>query len=626
MAHDARRTFWVINLGELLARARSLVVACALAFTASSHVLAQSTKGVSRYSDYEQDTVERVLLGDVPIDPSPEGKIVEQIDVVPIDVIEDRDPAPRFLNVFHATTRASVIRREILLREGEAYRQYKVDETVRVLRTFQQLSLVLAIPVKGSRPNTVKLLLLTKDVWSLRAQFDIRWGAGGLDVLRFEPTERNVAGTLNSIVTRFELFPESATFGSSLIVPRIGGRKLYGYGEANVIVNRTSGNPEGTYGQVFASTPQVTAWQEWLYGTGVTWRNEVVRRYVGGRLATYDAPSTPEIEYIPDAYRARLLTQQSSIGRSFGLAHKKDFTFGAELSVRRYQFIAPELLADDREKIVVEEYLGSRVPRSDTRVAPFAQVRLYESRFTRVHDLDTLALQEDYRIGYDWWFRAYPVTQALGSSRNFLGIDTFAQYVQPIADGFARISSEALLELANGDIPTAAFAGSAAFVSPRFVGGRLIVDGLAIARPENYPNRRTTLGGEGRLRGFPSAALIGQNLVAYNVELRSPPIDILSCQIGGAAFFDVGDAFDGPHPALKSAVGFGLRGLFPQLDRKVFRVDIAFPLVRPTPETGPVGFYIAFEQAFPMSVTGGPGAGPSQSMLNTHPGAGALGQ
>lgn len=58
----------------------------------------------------------------------------------------------------------------------------------------------------------------------------------------------------------------------------------------------------------------------------------------------------------------------------------------------------------------------------------------------------------------------------------------------------------------------------------------------------------------------------------------------------------------------------------------MFRVDIAFPLVRQTPETRPVGFYIAFEQAFPASLGGGPGAGPSQAILDTHPGAGALGQ
>jgi hypothetical protein len=584
--------------------------------------LAQNTTQTSRFSGYEEDTIERVLLEDMAIDPAPEGKVVERIDIVAIDVIEERDPAPRFLNVLHTTTREDVIRREVLVREGERYRQYKVDETVRVLRSFQQLSLVLAVPVKGSRPDTVRLVLVTKDVWSLRTQFDIKLGAGGLDVLRFEPTERNLAGTLNSVVTRFELFPESLTLGAGVFIPRIGGRRLYMVNEANVIFNRTTGDPEGTYGQVFVSTPQVTATQEWVYGTGVTWRNEVVRRYVGGSLATYDAPSTPDVEQVPDAYRARVLTQTSSVGRSFGLAHKRDLVFGFELNVRHYHGIDTELF-DPR---VVDEYLGSRVPQSDTRVAPFAQLRLYESRFLRVHDLDTLALEEDYRIGYDAWLRAYPVTRALGSSRDFLGVDAFAQYILPIDDGFGRVSGETLLELGDGGIPTAAFAANAALYSPRFIAGRIVVDGVLIARPDNYLNRRSTLGGETRLRGFPSAALIGQNVVAYTTELRSPPIEILSCQIAGAAFFDVGDAFDGPDPALKSSVGFGVRTLLPQLDRKVFRVDVAFPITRRTPDTGPIGFYIAFEQAFPAIISGVPGAGPAQALLNTQPGAGALGQ
>lgn len=600
---------------------RSSLAAVAAAVLATAPARAQRTTTASRLSGYERETVDRILVGDTVIDPDPEGKILESIEVVPLEVIEERDPAPRFLNFFHVTTREAVLRREVLLHEGDVYRQYRVDETVRVLKTFQQLSLVLAVPLRGSAPDRVKLVLIAKDVWSLRAQFDIRLGAGGLDLLRFEPTERNVFGSLDSVVTRFELYPESLTLGGALFVPRVDGRRLYLGTEGNVIVNRDSGEPEGTYGQVFVSTPQVTATQEWLWGTGVTWRNEIVRRYVGGALATYDAPSTPDVERIPDAYRARALTQSSSVSRSFGLAHKRDVAFGFELNVKRYLGIDGHTFDD----AVLEEFLGGRVPRSDTRVAPFAQVRAYESRFLRVHDLDTLALQEDYRVGYDAWIRAYPVTRALGSSRDFLGADAFAQYVLPIRDGFARVSGETLIEAAGADLATAAFAGGAGVATPTFGFGRIVVDALVVARPENYPNRRSTLGGEARLRGYPSAALIGQNLLAYNAELRTKPVDILTAQIGGAAFLDVGDAFDGPDPALKSSAGFGVRGLLPQLDRKVFRIDVAFPLVRAA-GAGPVGFYVAFEQAFPASYTAVPGAGAAQAVLNAAPGSGALGQ
>ncbi|MBC7052245.1 hypothetical protein G6O46_24865, partial [Salmonella enterica subsp. enterica serovar Enteritidis] len=72
--------------------------------------------------------------------------------------------------------------------------------------------------------------------------------------------------------------------------------------------------------------------------------------------------------------------------------------------------------------------------------------------------------------------------------------------------------------------------------SPTFGVGRLVLDAVGIARSRNYLNQRSVLGGDGRLRGYPSAAFIGENLVAYNVELRSRPVEVLSCQVGTALF------------------------------------------------------------------------------------------
>ena len=84
-------------------------------------------------------------------------------------------------------------------------------------------------------------------------------------------------------------------------LPRLARRRIYFSTDANVIFNRTSGDPEGTYGSALAWSPQVTARQRWLWGVNSIWRNEIVRRYVGAHLATFDAPSTPEVERVPDA-------------------------------------------------------------------------------------------------------------------------------------------------------------------------------------------------------------------------------------------------------------------------------------------------------------------------------------
>jgi hemolysin activation/secretion protein len=127
-----------------------------------------------------------------------------------------------------------------------------------------------------------------------------------------------------------------------------------------------------------------------------------------------------------------------------------------------------------------------------------------------------------------------------------------------------------------------------------------------INRYKNYLRGATTLGGDDRLRGYPSNFFLGKDAVFYNIEFRSTSVEILKCALGGVVFYDAGDATQGFRMLhAKQSLGFGLRVLFPQLNRLVFRGDLAFPLKRgPFPETGiptrvdPVGFAISVGQAF----------------------------
>ncbi len=145
------------------------------------------------------------------------------------------------------------------------------------------------------------------------------------------------------------------------------------------------------------------------------------------------------------------------------------------------------------------------------------------------------------------------------------------------------------------------------FVSPS-IGrvGRIVLDGTLLWRWRNYLNQTAFLGGDDRLRGYPTNFFVGQNYFSYNVEFRTRPIEVLSGELGAVAFYDVGDAANGPIERLRpfQSVGVGIRALFPWLDRVVFRADIGVPLERPPvnltsgPPIAPVGFVITFSQAF----------------------------
>jgi len=553
------------------------------------------------YSSYENETIRLVAEQlHARVDPHPEGKVVERIEVVPLDVIEPRDPAPGFLNVFHATTRRWVIEREVLLRPGSRYKKILVDETARNLRALPQLSVVLCVPMEGSAPDRVVLVVITKDVWSLRLNWEASYTNGGLESLIVNPSETNLLGIHHSIGARFELQPGSIAYGASYSVRRFTPYKLRTLATASIVFNRRSGDPEGSFGGIAIGRPLLTTRSEWSWDAQFSWRNDVFRRYVNASASRYDADATPGLhDGIPWQYDQRRIGSTFSVTQSLGWASKNDLTFGIDYGYRRYR--TPGL--EGYDPAAVAEFRETKVPRDDVRLDPFVQVHSYTTNFLRVLDFETLGLQEDFRLGHEIIGRLYPASASLGSSRTWLGTFAAAQYTVALGDGLARAGVESLAEFEHDRIADAAVHGFVRVVTPRMGIGRLVADSGLLDRYRNYLNRTSTLGGNGRLRGYPSNYDVGDSLVVSNLEFRSRPVEILSCQIGGAMFYDVGDAFDRfSRLRVKQSVGLGIRALFPQLDRSVFRADLGFPVsATPLPaDVPPISFYVSFMQAFPM--------------------------
>jgi hypothetical protein len=572
-------------------------------------------------SPYEQETIDLVLssLHATP-DPAPEGKWVERIEAVPLEVIEPRDPAPRFLNMFHATTRKSVVLREVLVEQGKRYRQVLIDDTLRNLRRLPELSLVLAVAVRGSAPDRVVVVLMTKDVWSLRASWNAVGTPGGIEEFDFEPTETNLFGTHQTVVGEYVYQPATHTFGLGYTLPRIDTSRVAAVASADVMINRQSGLLEGTYGSLVAGQPLYSGLAEWAWDATVSWTDVISRRYQNAALGVYLDPATGVA--VPFEYRTRQYAAVYDVTRSFGWAMKHDFTLSA--SVLRSVY-ATELSGYSPR--AVADFVASSVPMSDTRVGPSLTYHLYEKRYVRVIDFETLALQEDFGLGPDALLRVFPSFRALGSTRDVVEVYGALQYTAAFRDGLARAFVVSDTQSTPGGLSDAVINPGAHLASPTLAGvGRLVVDGAMIYRYRNYLNILTTVGGGDYLRGYPTSFFIGKDVVTYNVEFRTRPVEILSCELGAVAFYDVGDAFNGLSRLTPyQSVGFGLRGLFPQLDRTVLRADLGFPAERPVDPTtrAPIAgysFVITFGQAFsvptidpaPILPTGATETVPSQ--------------
>jgi hypothetical protein len=591
-------------------RARWGVLGVVLGLAIGPNAFAQAPPPAERaqlYSAYEQETIAEVLTALHAVrDLNPEGKTIERVDVVPLDVFEPRDPVPLWFNVFHATTRRAVVRREMLLREGQPYQQTLIDETIRNLRRLPELSLVLVMTTAGSAPDRVGVVVITKDVWSLRAGWDIVATPGGIQEFLLAPTETNLLGTHQTVRATFIYEPSTYTFSLGYTIPRIDDSRIAALTSAGLVINRTSGTTEGTYGYLIAGAPLYSGLTPWAWEASVTWQDRIVHQYSDARPKVFTDTTTGES--VPFEYRAREYDAAYEVTRSLGWENKHDFTLGAGVYRVSYRTEFP-----GANPKTVADFATYVLPRSDTRVGPSIQYHAYTKRYLRVINFETLALQEDFHLGHDVVLRLYPSFHALGG-RDVLGFSIAAQYTASVRDGLARVSFASVTEHdMNWGAPfdslqrapaDAYFSPAAHFVTPTIAGlGRIVADGNLVYRWRNHLNELEYLGGDGRLRGFPTSFFLGKDVLSYNLELRSRPVEILTCQVAGVGFYDVGEAFNGwSHFEPFQSLGFGLRGLLPQLDRLVFRADIGFPVKRPLDAYGapipPFGFLVTFGQAF----------------------------
>jgi hypothetical protein len=368
------------------------------------------------------------------------------------------------------------------------------------------------------------------------------------------------------------------------------------------MVKRTTGSPEGSFGSLVAGEPIYSGLTDWAWDATVAWQDVVQRQYVNAHPGLYVDTATGMS--VPFAYRQREYTTAYELTRSFGWDTKHDFTLAAGMDRALYR---TEFAARDPKAIqTVADFVKGNVPVSDTRVGPSLQYHSYTKRYVRVIDFETLALQEDYGLGQNIILRAYPSFRALGSSRDVLDLYAAAQYTFALRDGLFRASFLSDTQPEVDRIADASISPAAHLVTPTISGlGRLVADGTLLYRWRNYLNQTSFVGGGDRARGYPTNFFVGRDYVAsYSLELRSQPIDILTCQIAQVVFFDAGEAFRGIGNVQPfQSVGFGFRALFPWLDREVFRFDVGFPLTRSIdPATGapiaPYAFIVSFGQAF----------------------------
>jgi hypothetical protein len=539
---------------------------------------------ISTLSSLERASVARALVArGYEVDPSPWNKVVGAIQVYNEEVFAEGNRALRFFNHFHVTTKESTIRAEAVIAPGEVWDQERIEETARRLRDPLWTSVVAVIPVRSTRPGTVDLLIVTRDIWSLRLNTQYTFQQGKLTNLTLSLAENNFLGRRDVLAAALTMDQGSIAVGPLFIDKNLLGQHLDLRIRVDDILNRddlTSRghlNSEGTQSTITLSRPLWSLASEWAAGVSFTHRFATDRQFRGTGLRTFEYvdPVTMEITPFAREYAMRRWGTNAYVTRQWGSELKQQLSFGHSYDSQRPR----PLDAFDGDAAQRAAFIAGVLPRSEVTSVPYVEYAFFTPRYRTLRNISTFSLAEDVRIGPDLDVSLGFGLKLLGSDANFERLSATLGWTVPwTRDGFVRVASALGGRYQEGELIDNAATWSVRAAAPTVSGVRLMAQTSLSTHWNDTQNRFLTIGSDTGLRGYGINEFIGQRYFNLQVEARTLPYALWVLRIGGVVFYDLGGAADALKDlALHQDAGLGIRMLIPQTSAQLVKFDLAVP-------------------------------------------------
>jgi len=538
-------------------------------------------------------------------DPNPEGKVIDEILVSSEDIVAPSDPYPKILNILHVKTKQDVVKREILLQPGDRYDPEIAAESERNLRQLFIFAVARVLPVKSPTPGKVSILVVTKDLWSIRLNSEFNTVGSLLQLLHLRPTEQNFLGRNQQVSLDFLMKLDTISLGQAFTDRRLFGTWLTFSETAAIILNRSTGKSEGSRGAFFFGQPLYSLATEQAFGITGSWDIETVRTYRGANvwLVPFPDPATGNPVLVPVIYDAKNLQAAASYTRSYGRQAKTNLSIGLGAYTRRYTPPVYLGLTDDQRAWLTSNYL----PRSEDVVYLEGALQLYRADYRVLRDIATFALSEDFHLGPSMFVDLLYAEPALLSSVRFLEGKTRLRYalyekddlfIATLAIG-ARFQPDGSTAPGASSLVNRRLSGEVVNYFPVIGPGRFAVRGYFDTVANDLNNTKFFLGGGNGLRGTPAESLTGTTQLLFNLEYRTKPLEFHTLHLGGVVFWDAGKTWGaGTTSAFTHSIGIGLRGLLPQFDLETLRIDFGYVLRGPMPSSFLDRFSASFGQVF----------------------------
>ncbi len=558
---------------------------------------------VGTFSSLERQSVARALEArGLVIDSQPWGKPVARVLVYNENVFAEKNWL-RFFNFIHYTTRESAIREELPISEGDVWDDDKVAEAGRILRDPLYSSVVVLLPIKASEPGKVDLLVVTRDVWSLRFNTQYTYQEGSLTNLSISISENNFLGHRDVLSAAALMDQGSLAVGPLFIDKNFLGKHLDFRGRVDEILTRQSldvvspegghtptGDPkgwedgggyrhEGRDATISLSRPLWSLATEWGGGGSFSFSNAIARSYYSTGIRSWDDPNTPQIETVAREFRYKTWSFGASAQRQWGSWLKQQLAFGYTLASQH-----PELLPNFApDPMLRADFIHDVFPHDEVISQPYIEYSFFTPKYKTIRNVGTYELAEDIRLGPTFDISLAQALSPLGSTHTFTRPSISGSWTFPLGDlGYITPSAGTSLRIQpmdNHDTIDNTAQVSARAVTPPIGFVRFIVASSLETRWHDTQNAYYTIGSDSGLRGYPINAFYGQRRFSTIVEARTQPLPWWVLRLGLVAFYEAGGAANSlDEITLYQDVGMGLRMLIPQTSRELFRFDVAMPL------------------------------------------------
>jgi hypothetical protein len=538
-----------------------------------------------RSSIYEHERMNKALRENgFEIHPEPEGRIIAFIHVARHDVFVDEEPWPTWFNIFHWLTNETVITRELLFRKGDPYSERVVQETMRNLRGLGIFSLVSIVAVKIPNSEQVGVVVHTRDLWSLRLEHNIQTTDWRFDYFYLQLTERNLFGHQKSASVRFSLFPFTYRVGQVYVDRRFLGEAFRAYESLDLIINRDSGEVEGSVGNIQLGRPFYDLKQRWAFDIIGNYYVKIERDELNGKVKTYKPDET--FEYVDETnlplrvYDDKRVSIRATGQYRHGTAYKQTLITGVGFRNRAVAPNSETNLAPELEAAFARDVM----PKTRRDLFPFIGYGLYLPKYVVFEDLATFGQSESVRIGPTVSAVMEFPLRTFGSSTDSYVPYGELGYVWSKWDALFEIALSASARLEDGRVVDQLLETLTRGATPSLLLGRLIMSLKWEARRADTSNTTVSLGGDNGLRGYKSKEIQSDesdDFILGNIEYRTLPLKWKSVHLGMVLFYDIGSVYYRlDRLKFNHASGIGLRLLFPQFHSYLFRLDFGVPLDR----------------------------------------------